>query len=192
MTTDAILARLMTLHPRVIDLELTRIQRLLDALGNPERKLPPVVHVAGTNGKGSLVAYTRAMAEAAGLRVHAYISPHLVRFNERIRLAGSLIDDLELEAILEECELANDGQPITYFEITTAAAFAIAARKATVEPLPLVPATCTTGDSFSFGWPSAARSRSTRPSERSMIFGCSRLSRSRTASLAAGVALEFA
>ncbi len=128
MTTDAILARLMTLHPRVIDLELTRIQRLLDALGNPERRLPPVVHVAGTNGKGSLVAYTRAMAEAARLRVHAYISPHLVRFNERIRLAGSLIDDLELEAVLEECELANEGEPITYFEITTAAAFLAFAR----------------------------------------------------------------
>jgi dihydrofolate synthase/folylpolyglutamate synthase len=128
MTTDAILARLMALHPRVIDLELTRIQRLLDALGNPERKLPPVVHVAGTNGKGSLVAYTRAMAEAAGLKVHTYISPHLVRFNERIRLAGELIDDLELEAVLEECEQANEGRPITYFEITTAAAFLAFAR----------------------------------------------------------------
>jgi len=128
MTTDTILARLMALHPRVIDLELTRIQRLLDALGNPEKKLPPVVHVAGTNGKGSLVAYTRAMAEAAGLRVHAYISPHLVRFNERIRLAGDLIDDLELEAVLEECEQANEGRPITYFEITTAAAFLAFAR----------------------------------------------------------------
>jgi dihydrofolate synthase/folylpolyglutamate synthase len=128
MTTDAILARLMTLHPRVIDLELGRIQRLLDALGNPEKKLPPVVHVAGTNGKGSLVAYTRAMAEAAGLKVHAYISPHLVHFNERIRLAGELIDDLELEAVLEECEQANDGRPITYFEITTAAAFLAFAR----------------------------------------------------------------
>ena len=128
MTTDTILARLMALHPRVIDLELTRIQRLLDALGNPEKKLPPVVHVAGTNGKGSLVAYTRAMAEAAGLKVHAYISPHLVRFNERIRLAGALIDDLELETILEECEQANESRPITYFEITTAAAFLAFAR----------------------------------------------------------------
>jgi dihydrofolate synthase/folylpolyglutamate synthase len=124
MTADAILARLMTLHPRVIDLELTRIQRLLDAMGNPERKLPPVVHIAGTNGKGSLVAYTRAMAEAAGLRVHTYISPHLVRFNERIGLAGAPITDDDLEAVLEACEEANAGQSITYFEITTAAAFA--------------------------------------------------------------------
>ncbi|HEX2885411.1 folylpolyglutamate synthase/dihydrofolate synthase family protein [Vineibacter terrae] len=128
MSTDAILTRLMSLHPRVIDLELGRIQRLLDRLGNPERQLPPVVHIAGTNGKGSLVAYTRAMAEAAGLRVHAYISPHLVRFNERIRLAGALIDDLELEAVLEECEQVNAGEPITYFEITTAAAFLAFAR----------------------------------------------------------------
>lgn len=128
MTTDAILARLMTLHPRVIDLELGRIQRLLDTLGNPETRLPPVVHIAGTNGKGSLVAYTRAMAEAAGLAVHTYTSPHLVRFNERIRLAGTVIDDDALLAVLEECEQANDGQPITYFEITTAAAFLAFAR----------------------------------------------------------------
>ncbi|TWT15020.1 folylpolyglutamate synthase/dihydrofolate synthase family protein [Reyranella sp. CPCC 100927] len=128
MSTDAILARLMTLHPRAIDLELGRIQRLLDTLGNPERRLPPVVHIAGTNGKGSLVAYTRAMAEAAGLRVHTYTSPHLVHFNERIRLAGTLIDNAELEAVLEECEQANDGQLITYFEITTAAAFLAFAR----------------------------------------------------------------
>ncbi|MCW5744697.1 MAG: bifunctional folylpolyglutamate synthase/dihydrofolate synthase [Alphaproteobacteria bacterium] len=122
MTTDTILTRLMALHPRVIDLELTRIQRLLDALGNPERKLPPVVHVAGTNGKGSLIAYLRAMAEAAALKAHVYTSPHLVRFNERIRLAGELIDDGDLEMVLEACEEANGGQPITYFEITTAAA----------------------------------------------------------------------
>jgi dihydrofolate synthase/folylpolyglutamate synthase len=128
MTIDTILARLAALHPRVIDLELTRIQRLLDALGNPERALPPVVHVAGTNGKGSLVAYTRAMAEAAGLRVHTYTSPHLVRFNERIVLAGAAIDDDDLETILAECEEANGGQSITYFEITTAAAFLAFAR----------------------------------------------------------------
>jgi dihydrofolate synthase/folylpolyglutamate synthase len=129
MTADAILARLMALHPRVIDLELTRIQRLLAALGHPERDLPPVVHVAGTNGKGSLIAYLRAMAEAAGLRPHVYTSPHLVRFNERIRLAGTLIDDDDLLAVLEECEQANAGAPITYFEITTAAALLAFARQ---------------------------------------------------------------
>ena len=93
------------------------------ALGSPHRKLPPVVHVAGTNGKGSLVAYLRAMAEAAGYRVHVYTSPHLVRFNERIRVAGQLIDDATLDAILTECEEANREQPITFFEITTVAAF---------------------------------------------------------------------
>jgi dihydrofolate synthase/folylpolyglutamate synthase len=97
--------------------------RLLDALGAPQRRLPPVVHVAGTNGKGSLVAYLKAMVEAAGLRAHVYTSPHLVRFNERIVLAGAVIDDGALRALLERCERANNGQPITFFEITTAAAF---------------------------------------------------------------------
>lgn len=85
--------------------------------------MPPVIHVAGTNGKGSTVAYLRAILEAAGHRVHAYTSPHLVRFNERIRLAGELIDDAALSDVLEECEAANGGEPITLFEITTAAAF---------------------------------------------------------------------
>jgi len=120
---DPILERVMRLHPRSIDLGLERIQRLLAALGAPERKLPPIVHVAGTNGKGSLVAYLRAMAEAAGYRVHVYTSPHLVRFNERIRVAGRLIDDDALDAVLVECEEANREQPITFFEITTAAAY---------------------------------------------------------------------
>ncbi|MFX4220919.1 MAG: bifunctional folylpolyglutamate synthase/dihydrofolate synthase [Thalassobaculum sp.] len=120
---DAILARLQTLHPKAIDLSLGRLQALLDRLGNPERSVPPVVHVAGTNGKGSTVAYLRAIFEAAGHRVHAYTSPHLVRFNERIRLAGDLIDDATFSAILEECEAANAGEPITLFEITTAAGF---------------------------------------------------------------------
>src|SRR6201995_1057892 len=101
--TDQILDRLMRLHPKLIDLGLERTQRLLAAVGSPHKKLPPVVHVAGTNGKGSLVAYLRAMSEAAGYRAHVYTSPHLVRFNERIRVAGRLIEDGELEAILTEC-----------------------------------------------------------------------------------------
>ena len=120
---DPLLERVMRLHPRSIDLGLERIERLLAALDHPERKLPPIVHVAGTNGKGSLVAYLRAMAEAAGYRVHAYTSPHLVRFNERIRVAGRIIEDGALDAILTECEEANAEQPITFFEITTAAAY---------------------------------------------------------------------
>ncbi|QQS14210.1 MAG: bifunctional folylpolyglutamate synthase/dihydrofolate synthase [Rhodospirillales bacterium] len=128
MATDAILERLMRLHPRVIDLELGRTRALLDALGNPERNVPPVVHVAGTNGKGSLVAYVRAMAEAAGLSVHVFTSPHLVRFHERVRLAGRLIDEEELAITLEICERANSGAPITFFEITTAAALLAFAR----------------------------------------------------------------
>ncbi len=120
---DPVLARLMRLHPKVIDLSLERLERLLAALGHPERHLPPVVHVAGTNGKGSVVAFTRAGLEAAGHRVHVYTSPHLVRFGERIRLAGTLITDDALTALLEEVEAANDGQPVTFFEVTTAAAF---------------------------------------------------------------------
>jgi dihydrofolate synthase/folylpolyglutamate synthase len=120
---DPILERVMRLHPRSIDLGLERIERVLAALGSPHKKLPPLVHVAGTNGKGSLVAYLRAMAEAAGYRVHVYTSPHLVRFNERIRVAGEIIDDGALDEILTECETANGEQPITFFEITTAAAY---------------------------------------------------------------------
>ena len=126
--TDAILDRLMRLHPKLIDLELGRIERLLVDVDSPHRKLPPVVHVAGTNGKGSLVAYLRAMAEAAGYRVHVYTSPHLVRFNERIRVAGELIDDDMLEDVLTEAEQANREQPITFFEITTVSAFLAFAR----------------------------------------------------------------
>lgn len=126
--SDAILERLTALHPKVIDLSLDRVERLLAALGNPHEKLPPVVHVAGTNGKGSVVAYLRAFLEAAGYRVHVYTSPHLVHFNERIRVAGTLIEDDALAALLEECETANAGQPITFFEITTAAAFLAFAR----------------------------------------------------------------
>ncbi|MFO0996880.1 MAG: folylpolyglutamate synthase/dihydrofolate synthase family protein [Alphaproteobacteria bacterium] len=126
--SDALLDRLSRLHPKIIDLSLDRIERLLGRLGNPERHLPPVVHVAGTNGKGSVVAFLRAIAEAAGYRAHVYISPHLVRFHERIRLAGTLIDEAALAAILEECEAANGGAPITFFEVTTAAAFLAFAR----------------------------------------------------------------
>lgn len=121
--TDRVLARLMQLHPKKIDLSLGRVERLLAALGNPEERLPAVVHVAGTNGKGSTVATLRACLEAAGSRVHVYTSPHLVRFHERIRLAGELIDEDALLEVLEECERANGGEPITFFEITTAAAF---------------------------------------------------------------------
>ena len=126
--TDAILDRLTRLHPKLIDLELGRIERLLATVSSPHLTLPPVVHVAGTNGKGSLVAYLRAMAEAAGYRVHVYTSPHLVRFNERIRVAGRLIDDALLEEVLTEAEQANQEQPITFFEITTVAAFLAFAR----------------------------------------------------------------
>jgi dihydrofolate synthase / folylpolyglutamate synthase len=126
--TDEILNRLMRLHPKLIDLELGRIERLLADVGSPHLKLPPVVHVAGTNGKGSLVAYLRAMAEAAGYRVHVYTSPHLVRFNERIRVAGELISDDMLEDVLTEAEQANREQPITFFEITTVSAFLAFAR----------------------------------------------------------------
>jgi dihydrofolate synthase/folylpolyglutamate synthase len=122
-TSDRVLERLMSLHPKVIDLTLDRVERLLAALGHPERRLPPVVHVAGTNGKGSTIAMMRAGLEAAGRRVHVYTSPHLARFHERIRLAGRLIDEDRLIALLETCEAANGGAPITFFEITTAAAF---------------------------------------------------------------------
>ena len=126
---DEILARLLTLHPKVIDLSLDRVHRILNLVGNPERDLPPVVHVAGTNGKGSVIAILRAVLEAAGYRVHVHISPHLVHFNERIRLTGKLISDTGLEALLAECEDANGGAPITFFEITTAAALLAFARE---------------------------------------------------------------
>jgi len=125
---DSILARLTALHPKRIDLSLGRIERLLAALGQPQRKLPPVVHVAGTNGKGSTIAFLRAILEAAGKRVHVYTSPHLVHFNERFRLAGVLVSDDELGATLTECERANGDAPITVFEITTAAGLLLFAR----------------------------------------------------------------
>ena len=127
---DAILARLLALHPRRIDLSLGRMLRILAALGHPERKVPPVIHVAGTNGKGSTIAFMRAMLEAAGKRVHVYTSPNLVRINERFRLGGTLVSDDELAATLAECERANGDAPITVFEIETAAAFLLFARHA--------------------------------------------------------------
>ena len=117
-----------SLHVRLIDLSLDRVERLLAALGSPHLHLPPVVHVAGTNGKGSTLAFLRAFLEAADYRVHVYTSPHLVRFNERIRLAGTLIDEATLLALLDECERVNAGAPITFFEITTALAFLAFAR----------------------------------------------------------------
>jgi dihydrofolate synthase/folylpolyglutamate synthase len=122
-SAEQALTRLGRLHPKKIDLSLGRIERLLASLGGPHDRLPPIIHVAGTKGKGSTVATLRACLEAAGYRVHAYISPHLVRFNERIRLAGALIDDAALISVLEEAERANEGREITFFEITTAAAF---------------------------------------------------------------------
>lgn len=120
--SDLILERMMSLHPKIIDLTLDRMHRLLDALGNPERHLPPVIHIAGTNGKGSTQAMIRAGLEADGKRVHAYTSPHLVRFHERICLAGEVISEDYLTEILDECMEANGGETITYFEITTCAA----------------------------------------------------------------------
>jgi dihydrofolate synthase / folylpolyglutamate synthase len=126
--SDAILERMMTLHPKVIDLTLGRVERLLALLGNPERKLPPVTHIAGTNGKGSTQAMIRAGLEAGSDRVHAYTSPHLARFHERIRLAGELISEPALTALLDECVTANGPDEITFFEITTAAAFLAFAR----------------------------------------------------------------
>ncbi|MEX2248764.1 MAG: Mur ligase family protein, partial [Parvibaculum sp.] len=124
--SDVILERLTGLHPKLIDLSLDRTWRLLAALGHPERALPPVFHIAGTNGKGSVAAYLRACLEAGGYTVHSYTSPHLVRFHERIRLAGrphsAFIEEAALAALLDECERANAGEPITFFEITTCAA----------------------------------------------------------------------
>jgi dihydrofolate synthase/folylpolyglutamate synthase len=129
---DAILARLLALHPKRIDLSLDRMWRILDRLGHPERRLPPVIHVAGTNGKGSTIAFMRAMLEAAGHSVHVYTSPNLVRMNERFRLGaiggGVLVSDAELVDVLGECERQNGEAPITVFEIETAAAFVLFSR----------------------------------------------------------------
>jgi dihydrofolate synthase/folylpolyglutamate synthase len=120
--SDQLLQRMMTLHPKIIDLTLDRVWQLLEALGHPEEKLPPVIHLAGTNGKGSTQAMIRAGIEAAGQTCHAYTSPHLARFHERIRLRGELISEQALTEVLDECVSANGGASITYFEITTCAA----------------------------------------------------------------------
>lgn len=121
--SDVILNRMMTLHPKVIDLTLDRVHRLLAAMDHPERRIPPVIHIAGTNGKGSTQAMIRAGLEQARLKVHAYTSPHLARFHERIRIAGDLISEPQLAALLDECVTANGSDAITFFEITTCAAF---------------------------------------------------------------------
>jgi dihydrofolate synthase / folylpolyglutamate synthase len=120
--SDVILERMMSLHPKIIDLTLDRMWRLLDRLGNPQRTLPPVIHLAGTNGKGSTTAMIRAGIEAAGDSAHVYTSPHLARFHERIRLSGTLISEDALTALLDDCLAANGDEPITFFEITTVAA----------------------------------------------------------------------
>ncbi len=121
--SDFLLKRLLGLHPKYIDLSLDRMHRLLAALGHPERNCPPIIHIAGTNGKGSTLAFLRAMLAATGARVDAYSSPHLVNFHERISLAGAPISEPDLARHLASCEAANAGAPITFFEITTAAAF---------------------------------------------------------------------
>ena len=125
-SSDALIARFLALHPKTIDLSLGRIQRLLGQLGHPERRLPPTIHVAGTNGKGSTIAFMRAILESAGLAVHVYTSPHLVRFHERIRLGriggGRYVTEERLVEAFRRCEAVNAGEPITVFEITTAAA----------------------------------------------------------------------
>src|SRR5215831_20093455 len=129
---DAILARLLALHPKRIDLSLDRMWHVLDRLGHPEKSLPPIIHVAGTNGKGSTIAFMRAALEAAGERVHVYTSPNLVHLNERFRLGrdggGRLVGDAELGDTLAECEARNGGAPITVFEMETAAAFLLFSR----------------------------------------------------------------
>ena len=126
-----LIARLSALHPRSIDLGLDRMHALLARLDHPERKLPPVIHIAGTNGKGSTIAYLRAILEAAGLRVHVFTSPYLVRLNECFRLGrnggGVLVGDDELPAVLEDCERANSGDPITIFEIETGGVLSVRA-----------------------------------------------------------------
>src|ERR687898_1011384 len=128
-SSDALIARFLALHPKSIDLSLGRIADLLAALGHPERRLPPVIHVAGTNGKGSTIAFMRAVLESAGFAAHVYTSPHLVRFHERIRLGqvggGRYVTEDRLVEAFRSCGAVNGGAPITVFEITTAAALLI-------------------------------------------------------------------
>ena len=127
-SSDILLDRMMSLHPKLIDLTLDRVWRLLAALDHPERRLPPVIHVAGTNGKGSTVAMIRAGIEGAGQTAHVYTSPHLARFHERIRVAGELISEDAFIKVLDECWETNRRQEITFFEITTVAALLAFAR----------------------------------------------------------------
>ena len=129
LSSDFILNRMMDLHPKVIDLTLDRVWSLLEALGNPQNNLPKVIHIAGTNGKGSTLSMLRAGLNEIGLKTHAYTSPHLVRFHERIQLHDNFIDENTLTEILDECYLANKNRPITYFEITTCAAILAMSRK---------------------------------------------------------------
>lgn len=127
---DEIFKRLQLLHPKIIDLKLNRVKRLLKKLGNPEKSLPPVIHVAGTNGKGSTIAMIKASLQSSGLSTHVYTSPHLINFNERIEIRGNRIKNETLNEILAECEKKNDSNPITFFEITTCAAFLAFSREA--------------------------------------------------------------
>ena len=120
---DEILKRLESLHPKIIDLKLDRVKKLLRKLGNPERSLPPIIHVAGTNGKGSTIAMIKAGLEKSGRKAHVYTSPHLVNFNERIEIGDKRISEDALKEVLNECEKINNSKPITFFEITTCAAF---------------------------------------------------------------------
>ena len=128
-TSDALLSRMMTLHPKVIDLTLDRVWKLLDRLGNPQDHLPPTIHIAGTNGKGSTLAMIRAGLESAGKTCHVFTSPHLIRFHERIRVSGDLISEEDLSVLLDECDHINAQQSITFFEITTCAALLAFARQ---------------------------------------------------------------
>jgi dihydrofolate synthase / folylpolyglutamate synthase len=120
--STTLMARFLALHPKKIDLSLDRMEQILPKIGDPHKRLPPTIHVAGTNGKGSTIAFMRAILEAAGKRVHVYTSPHLVRFHERIRLAGKLVNEDQLVDAFKRCEAANGEEPITVFEMTTAAA----------------------------------------------------------------------
>src|SRR5690606_32296887 len=119
----AMIPRSPSVHPKLIDPTLARMLPLRSSLGDPHRHLPPTIHVAGTNAKGSTIAYLRAFLEAAGQRVHVYNSPHLVHFNERIRLAGRLVATRRLNSALEKVEAVHAGRPITFFAMTTATAF---------------------------------------------------------------------
>ena len=126
---DKVLKRLEVLHPKQIDLSLGRILKLLKKLGDPHLNLPPTIHVAGTNGKGSTIAFLRSIFENNNYKVHTYTSPHLINFNERIRVNSQIIDNENLIELLEECEFYNKNNPITFFEITTAAAYLCFSRK---------------------------------------------------------------